>query len=656
MHEAGTSKDQVQRYHRDCARVYELPCSGVNRGPGPGHGWVEADSHVDPPVDDRRLDEIAPDIEPHRRLKRDAVMPAQLICRVVDPRPAGFPRFWIRLLRDEIGLDGAISGDDLSLAGAGAAGGTGQQCTSAGEAGCDPRLVCNSPDAVGELPDGWSVTPDPRRRQRSAKPRPFRSGGRRSGAPGAGRWRYNRRVGSAIARRAPVSRETTAMNDVRARAKAFFNALDFNRPIDFGVPGLVNNGLGQELYVERIHGGGESDPVQQLADQIDFSESAGAYLFTGNRGTGKTTELLRLARILDGYGCEVFYADLSEYLILTQRVEISDFLVSVLGALSEKIGQRFGAEPGREGFFDRVWKFLLSDVVFEEVKLPAGPLELKASLHQNPTFKEELQKRTRGLVEQLVRQARTFVGEAVDQVRSQRQDPARKLVLIVDSVERLRGVGDSADVREVFKSAETLFSSHAEKLRFSGLSVVYTVPPYLLALAGGLGAYYAGGRIYALPSVHIYRCRPAAGKPAEIYAGGQEKMRAIIDRRYPAWSDFFTEKQLNRLAESSGGDLRDYFRMLRLAVTRLPANGVLPLADTVLLDAEQAVRGDMLPIAADDRGWLARITTSHQPELPSLDKLADFARLQQGKYVLQYRNGEDWYDVHPLLRREVAQG
>ena len=38
--------------------------------------------------------------------------------------------------------------------------------------------------------------------------------------------------------------------------------------------------------------------MQELAEQIDLSDSAGAYLFTGNRGTGKTTELLRLATIL----------------------------------------------------------------------------------------------------------------------------------------------------------------------------------------------------------------------------------------------------------------------------------------------------------------------------------------------------------------------
>jgi hypothetical protein len=49
----------------------------------------------------------------------------------------------------------------------------------------------------------------------------------------------------------------------------------------------------------------------------------------------------------------------------------------------------------------------------------------------------------------------------------------------------------------------------------------------------------------------------------------------------------------------------------------------------------------------------ARSLRATKPELPSLDALPDFARLQEGKYLLHYRNGEDWYDVHPLLRAEV---
>lgn len=444
------------------------------------------------------------------------------------------------------------------------------------------------------------------------------------------------------------------MSELRARAKVLYNALNFDTPVNFGQSELVANGLGSDKYVEHLHGEADRDPVRELADQIDLSDSAGAYLFTGNRGTGKTTELLRLATILHDYDCEVFYADMAEYLTLTQRIEITDFLISVVGAFSEKVAARFDEDPGKRGFFERVRDFLINtNVQFTEVKLPAGSVEFKAALQQNPTFKQQLQIKTRGLVEQLVKEARDFVLEAAQYVRNQRVDPNRKIVLIIDSVERLRGVGDMKDVREVFKSAETVFSSHADKLRFTALNVVYTVPPYLSALVGALGSVYAGGRIYALPSVHIYECCPEPGDEPLPHAEGLAKMRDVVDKRDSQWRDFFTEPHLARLAQHSGGDLRDYLRMLRLAVARVLGLGKLPIPEALIDDAENAVRNDMLPIADNDRAWLVKIMASHKAELPSLDALPDFARLQEGKYLLHYRDGEDWYDVHPLLRAEV---
>ncbi len=132
----------------------------------PGHGWVEADSHVALPVDERELEELAPDIEPYRRLELDAVMPAHVIYRRLDPRPAGFSRFWTGMLRHQLGFDGVIFSDDLSMAGASVAGGLGERCTAAWDAGCDLLLVCNSPDAVGELLANWQPPGDPLRAQR----------------------------------------------------------------------------------------------------------------------------------------------------------------------------------------------------------------------------------------------------------------------------------------------------------------------------------------------------------------------------------------------------------------------------------------------------------------------------------------------------------
>lgn len=443
-------------------------------------------------------------------------------------------------------------------------------------------------------------------------------------------------------------------NTLRPKIKKCLNALDASKPVVFGVNPLIENGVNEDLYVQGLHGS-ERALVQVLADRIDFDEGGGTYLFSGNRGTGKTTELMRLAQMLRDNDCEVFYVDMAEYLNLTMSVEITDFIICMLGGLSDKIEQRFGVNPNRTNFFERVWQFLQSEVKINELGLEVGgdiKASLKMSLLENPNFKQKLQENTRGHVAKLMQEARSFVETAINDIRDRSNNPNKKVVLLLDSVERLRGVGDTDDISKVFKSVETIFSGHADKLHLPPLYLVCTVPPYLTALTGSLAALYSGGRIYMLPSVHVYAAKPASGQQPVTSDDGLKAMLDIVGRRFPEWGQFFTETQLLRLAANSGGDLRDFFRMVGLCITEALYQTALPLPDNVLDGAESALRNDM-PLAEDDRLTLQRVAQKHDRQLASLDKLADFARLTEGKYILNYRNGDDWYDVHPLLRDTV---
>lgn len=143
----------------------------------PGHGGVAEDSHLALPVDHRHLDEIERrDLTTFRALidqGLEGIMPAHVVYRQVDERPAGFSPFWLReVLRRRLGFDGAVFSDDLSMAGAAYAGGYVDRARLALEAGCDMVLVCNAPPAAAQVLDALSLeASDPRRAARLGRMR-----------------------------------------------------------------------------------------------------------------------------------------------------------------------------------------------------------------------------------------------------------------------------------------------------------------------------------------------------------------------------------------------------------------------------------------------------------------------------------------------------
>ena len=122
----------------------------------PGHGFAEADSHVAVPTDNRALKEIQKkDIAPYIEVIKAgiaAVMPAHVIYTQCDAEPAGYSRFWLQeILRGQLGFQGLIFSDDLSMEGASVAGGIPERARAALEAGCDMVLLCNDPPGQNQL-------------------------------------------------------------------------------------------------------------------------------------------------------------------------------------------------------------------------------------------------------------------------------------------------------------------------------------------------------------------------------------------------------------------------------------------------------------------------------------------------------------------------
>lgn len=128
----------------------------------PGHGGIEADSHVEAPMDARSYEEIERhDLKPYKALIQEgligAIMSAHITYPKIDPQPATYSSVWMQeVLRRAMNFTGVTISDDLNMQGA-------HQTTyvarfeAAIAAGCDMAMLCNNHAAVCEILDTVSA-------------------------------------------------------------------------------------------------------------------------------------------------------------------------------------------------------------------------------------------------------------------------------------------------------------------------------------------------------------------------------------------------------------------------------------------------------------------------------------------------------------------
>ena len=393
----------------------------------------------------------------------------------------------------------------------------------------------------------------------------------------------------------------------------------------------------------------DEDPVALLADAIEWT-SESVQLLSGYRGTGKSTELKRLKARLEESGYLVFLCDVEDYLNLSTPIDVSDFLMVVAGMFGDAVNGLLEEDghPLHEGYWKRFVTFW-NGLRVEDPKLSAslgtGPaaVGIQANLKSDPTFKEQLQKHMAGHLGALVADVRIFLEDCVKRLREHYGD--REIVLLLDSVEHIRGTLSNAE--DVHGSVEKLFSAHSEQLHLSGMHVIYTVPPYLKVRHPNVDALYEPGGLIVLPTFKLFEQDenrtpiPANFDAMERVVGHRGDWRRLLGN---------DRSLLDRLIRNSGGHLRDLLRLLSQVLLRARE---LPVPGRTVDAAISQVRSTFLPIPNVDALWLAGIADSYRVDLEKLAALPSLSRFFDTQLVLCYRNGEEWYDVHPLVREHV---
>jgi hypothetical protein len=404
---------------------------------------------------------------------------------------------------------------------------------------------------------------------------------------------------------------------------------------------------GDERYVKFSESGlrgTDGDIVESLKNEILISTDASQQLFSGFRGSGKTTELRRLEHSLKEEGYEVIYIDIEEFLGLRQAVTISDMLIAIASGVDQYIADKVDGYKEFRGIKDRVWSFLNTDISIEKITVKVPGVDLPILFKENPEVRKKINRALEARRPELVKECRGFFDEALAILKSVARQSAG-VVLIVDSFEKLQGTGKTAqDVRD---SVTFMLANHWQDLVLP-CHVIYTVPPWLAFTE--ISSDCSFGRIQVMPMVKV------ADQEGNENPVGIQAMLDLLGKRMDLKQLFGNEELLCPLASLSGGYPRDMLRMIQEVLTRNVNADRLPLdVEKVKGDVDRvisiSVQNFSTALNGEDLPLLALIDDYRKVDgLPEKDKFR-VAELFDFHFVLSYQNGRPWLALHPLLRK-----
>lgn len=394
------------------------------------------------------------------------------------------------------------------------------------------------------------------------------------------------------------------------------------------------------------------EQLQRIATELDFADDNHQSLFVGQRGSGKSSELRKLAEIVDDkfltvvidvdeltdlfnvnhvevlylMGVSIYGAaavrkyDLNEDLLrdliesiqtlVREQTEQKNFTIDLPTLLKAIATGTATAAGGAVGIF-----VTTAVKIFEGIKFSLG-------VSDKVVRKLEIKPQIAGIVKSL--------NNIIQEVQSK---SGKRLLVIVDGLDRV----EFEQARSVFAESEVLSQPHCH--------LIYVIPSHLYYSPHLSLAKQIFQNVNLLPNIKLH----PKGNEAMRYEPGYKMMEEVVDERLKGTGvtrqDLFSEDALNLLIKMSGGLMREFIRLVRSTVL----NAVTGKADRGELDSAEA------SVSAMQRDYMAGITDPLVDELISLTETGlpsgtpEGDMLLQNLYILCQSNKELWYEVHPIL-------
>ncbi|MGK2956886.1 MAG: hypothetical protein ACSLFB_00470 [Acidimicrobiales bacterium] len=392
---------------------------------------------------------------------------------------------------------------------------------------------------------------------------------------------------------------------------------------------------------------GGPDVTLELVRAVTRGGPTSSVYFAGLRGSGKSTQLLRAKKVLEEQGFAVLRLDAEDYLNVRTPLGPPELLFALAGGIEEQAREAGFLSKDGASWHDHIIKWARGlpsrvdvagglSIGFPDV-LGASP-SFKVSLRSDDTFVAAMREFFSERLAGLVTEANDYVESLTQRIKDFWTNRDLKwigLVVIFDSLDHARGrQGDEEDFRAIREAMESLFTVHAGLTRMSGCRLVYCLPPYVRV---------GDGVVRSLASVKV---TDKDGAPAD---GGRQALTEVLRRRTPNadLGRLLGSSDLDRLIGLSGGNFRDLMRLVQevgIKADQLPASSAV--VDGAIETFKSQIRRNL---ADDEKALLKRVHETHQADLATQDEWARLSPLFDRYLILAYRNGEDWYDVHPLV-------
>jgi AAA ATPase domain len=401
-------------------------------------------------------------------------------------------------------------------------------------------------------------------------------------------------------------------------------------------------------YVDCQDVRGDADILQELGNRMRLANTNTCQLYTGHRGAGKSTELLRLKKYLENRQFYVVYFAADEEDIDSEDAQYTDILLACTRRLLKDLQKIANPRPilnWLKSLWGELKDLAQTPIEFENLEIEAQIAQfakLTANLRAVPQLRQQIRQKIDPHTVTLIQVLNEFLTDAKNNLPK----GCKKLAVIVDNLDRMVLVkdGDSTNYEEVFVD-------RSGQLKGLDCHLIYTAPISLLYSKRGTDIRDIYGECLILPMIMVKT------RNEENYEPGLKKVKEVISKRVrqiaPELSlekDIFDNANtLERLCLMSGGHVRNLLLLTQDAIGRTEE---LPITESAVRRAITQAR-DTYRRTVENSQWSLLAEVSRSKSILNDDL---YRSLMYNRCLLEYKYIDDegemqrWYDIHPLIQ------